>query len=351
VDEKLNLTLDRDKREKGINTRLIYFLLIVTVLLGGLSLALFFTGGGSPADGKNNLPAGRLEELALKLERQNLLQPAARVWTEYLTVSDAGEKERATIWYRIGKIYQKDNDYERALEAYYHSESFAEIDNFKSDLSRRTTECLERLGMFAALHDELREKTSISQDNDEGKEIVAEIGNWKITKPEMESLIEDEIDVMLSSVASDLTGEQRREQKEKMLKNALDGKNRMQWFQNYIAEELIYRDAMEKKLYENPDYKKLARRTERKMLVQRFLEDEYNSKISIKEEDLRAYYEVHKEEFKDEEGGQKSFDDSKQQVYSKVRAGKEVEVQQGLMQKLMNQYDVVIHNPNTGKSE
>ncbi|MCD6380458.1 hypothetical protein J7M07_08465 [bacterium] len=351
MEEKLNLTLDRDKREKGINARLIYFLLIVTVLLGGLNLALFFTGGGSSADGKNNLPAGRLEELALKLERQNLLQPAARVWTEYLSASDAGEKERATIWYRIGKAYQKDNDYERALEAYYHSESFAEIDNFKSDLSRRTTECLERLGMFAALHDELREKTSVSQDSNKGKEIVAEIGNWKITKPEMEGLIEDEIDVMLSSVASSITEEQRREQKEKMLENAMEGTNRMQWLQNYIAEELIYRNAMDKKLYEDPDYKKLARRTERKMLVQRFLDGEYNSKISIKEEDLREYYDGHKEEFKDDKGGQKLFDDSKQQVYSKVRAGKEAEVQQGLMQKLMNQYDVVIHTSKTGESE
>ena len=351
MEEKLNLTLDHDKKEKGINTRLTYFLLIVTILLGGANLALFLNSNGGDAAGRNNLSADRLEELALKLERQDLLHSAARVWTEYLFVSDIGEKEKATIWYRIGKIYQKGDDYERALEAYYHSESFAEIDNIKSELSRRTTECLERLGMFAALHEELREKTSLPGENNDGKEIVAEIENWKITKAEMEALIENEIEIMLSSVSFSLTEEQRMAQKEKMLENALNAKNRWQWLQSYIIEELFYRAAMEKELYKDTDYKRISRQAERKMLVQRFLDGEYNSKISIKEEDMREYYNAHKEEFKDDEGGQKSFDEEKQQIYAKVRGRKEIEVQQELMDKLMNSYDVVIHNTKMDDSE
>ncbi len=351
MEEKLNLTLDRDKKEKGINTRLVYFLLIVTILLGGSNLALFLTSGWKPVAGRNNLSADRLEELALKLERQDLLQSAAGVWREYLAVSDVGEKEKATIWYRIGKIYQEGDDYQNALEAYYHSESFAEIDNIKSELSRRTTECLERLGMFAALHEELREKTSVSGENNDGKEIVAEIENWKITKSEMESLIENEIEIMLSNVASSLTEEQRIVQKEKMLENAFNAKNRWRWLQSYIIEELIYRAAMEKKLYKDPDYKRISRQAERKMLVQRFLDGEYNSKISIKEEDMREYYNAHREEFKDDEGGLKSFDDEKQQIYAKVRERQEAEVQRELMEKLMNRYDVVIYNPKMGESE
>ena len=87
------------------------------------------------------------------------------------------------------------------------------------------------------------------------------------------------------------------------------------------------------------------------MLVQRFLDGEYNSKISIKEEDMREYYNAHKEEFKDDENGQKSFNEEKQQIYAKVRGRKEIEVQQELVDKLMNSYDVVIHNPKMGESE
>lgn len=343
MNEKLNLKLDRGRREKGVNARLVYFLLIVAVLFGGINLALFFSGSGETVSGGKNLSADRLKELALKLERQNLLQPAARTWKEYLALSGADSEERASVWYRIGKIYQRDDDYERALKAYYHSEIFGSFD-FKSELSRRTAECLERLGMFAALNDELREKTSVSQGAGKKEEVVAEIGNWKITKTKMESLIEDEVEAVLSGVGPSLSKEQKNRQKEEMLSNVLEGKNRMQWLRNYIAEELIYRRAMEEKLYEDPEYKEMSRRNERRLLVQKYLSNKYGSEISIGEEDLRDYYEEHRDEFVTDEGGRRSFDQSRQQIYSKVRAREEGYVQRKLIEELMNKYDVVIHN-------
>ncbi|MDZ7859118.1 MAG: hypothetical protein U5O15_00380 [Candidatus Krumholzibacteriota bacterium] len=350
MNEKLNLTLDRGKREKGVNARLVYFLLIAAVLFAGINLALFLSGSGGTFSGGNNLSADRLEELALKLERQNLLQPAARTWKEYLALSGADREERASVWYRIGKIYQRDDDYKRALEAYYHSEMFGSFD-FKSELSRRTTECLERLGMFAALNDELREKTSVSQSAEKEKEVVAEIGNWKITKTKMESLIENEVEAVLSGVGPGLSEEQKNKQKEEMLSSVLEGKNRMQWLRSYIAEELIYRRAMEEKLYEDPEYKEMSRRNERRLLVRKYLSRKYSSEISIGEEDLRDYYEDHREEFVDDEGGRRSFDQSRQEVYSKVRAREEGDVQRELIEELMNKYDAVIHNSKMDSSE
>jgi hypothetical protein len=350
MSDKLDLKLDNGIKSRGTRSAMIYVLLVVVIIVSAANLALFLFGRNEGAAVKGDLPKGKLRELALKLERRDLSEAAARIWSDYLRTESPHPEERAKIWYRIGKLYQESGDYDRAIEAYYRSESSAELPGLEAELTRRTTECFERLGMFTALDDELKARTSPAGTEGE-KEVLAEIGDWRLTRSEVKRLMEEEVEAALGGAAPGLTPDQLHSEKERMLESASSPERLRRWLENYLAEELIYRRAMELKLYQNKRFVDLTRRMERELLVQTFLEREYASGISITEDRLKEYYRKNQDRFTAEDGEKKPFDKVRQEVYAMVRREEEGRIQAELMEDLMNRYDVVIHNSRLGAEE
>jgi len=345
MNSELNLSLDDDNSKKGSPEKGLYILVTLTLIMASASLAavIILDGGGS-GDGRS---AARLEELALKLEKRNLGMEAADAWKEYLEAAGPGREESGKIWYRIGRIYQENGDHPGALAAYYRAESFGPLEGLENDISGRVTECLEMMGKFSAMESELAERTSVSESSREGK-VIAEIGNRKITDTEIREMIENEIDRAIEGAAPGMAGQQRNRQKEMMIENAMKPENRNQWLSSYIAEELIYRESVRDGIHRDPEYKRLCEKKERSLLVQRYLNLLYGGKIDITEDMLRDYYRNNRDEFTGAEGEQLSFDQAVQQVYATVRMIEENRVQQELMNRLRESYDVVIHSSAPG---
>ena len=319
----------------------------------GLILAVSVTYMASREEGErggasSGLTGKKLEELALKFEDQKLSGAAARAWTEYLESARPGGEDAARIWFRIGKLYQESGDSERALEAYYRSEALAKIDELDPEISKRTAECLEALGKFAALNYELESRTSVAKsDSTGGKDVLAEVGTWKITRADLDQMIEAEIDMQLSQLAGSLTPDEKRAQKQKLLDEVLKQGERDKWLQRFIAEEMLYRRAREEKLQDDPGFRALTRNLERKILAQKLLDREFAKQIAIKPEDVKAYYDAHKDEFK-KDGKEQAFEQVKNEVYGAVRMQKEMEIQQKLLGELKDRYNVVLHTSKLG---
>jgi len=350
MDRNPNFSLPPREDRDGRPNRLV-LVLIAAVVAMTLAIALFFGTGGERkgrAGGSSGLSGKKLEELALKLEDQKLPGAAARTWTEYLESSRSNGDEAARIWFRIGKLYQEGSDYERALEAYYRSEAIAKIDELEPEISKRTAECLEALGKFAALNYELEERTAVAKsDSSGGKDVLAEVGTWKITRADLDMMIETEIDAQLSQLAGGLTPEERQKQKAQLLENVLKQGERGKWLQRFIAEEMLYRRAREEKLADDPEFKALTRILERKILAQRLLEREFAKRISITPDDLKMYYEGHKDDFK-KDGKVQPLDQARDDVNGAVRMQKELEIQQQILGELKDRYNVVIHSSKLG---
>jgi hypothetical protein len=341
--DDLNLTLRRGGPERPKTPRAVYVLLVLVLAAGLFNIWLALRPAEKRAVSVGGLSREALEGLALKLEKQNLPGAAARVWIEYLDSAKPGADERSRIWYRVGTIYQNGGMYEEALEAYYRSEGIAKLDELEGEISRRTAECLENLGKFAALSLELEERTSIAgKDSVGGADIVAEIGSRKISRAELDMMVEAEIEAQLAQLAGSLTPEQRREQKERLLDEVLKQGERAKWLERFIAEELLYRSAREERVYEEPEVRSLLENVERKLLAQRMLDREYASRVTVTPEELKAYYDSHPDEFT-EDGKQKSFDEARSAVYAAVRMEKEMAVQREVLDRLKEKYDVVIH--------
>lgn len=350
MSEELKRSLERPcthKRRPG-GVFAVLLVLVLAVSIFNLAWMLWGGGGSKRPAADAGLSAGKLEELALKLEKQQLSTAAARAWTGYLEVGRPGGEEAARIWYRVGKLYQASGEYERALEAYYRSEAVSTIDELETEIARRTSECLEKLGKFAALQLELERRTAVpgADTSAGGGAIVVEIGAWKISRAELDMMIEKQIDASITQMAGSATPEQLREQKEKILQQVVSEGGRAAYLEQFLTEELFYRRAREERIYEKPEVRGLMEKLERSVLASQYLQTRFEG-ITITDDEIAAYYEAHKAEF-EKDGEQKGLDEVKSAVYGAVRRQKEQEVQQQVMGELMSLYDVVIHRSTLG---
>ncbi|MEI6970599.1 MAG: peptidyl-prolyl cis-trans isomerase [bacterium] len=248
---------------------------------------------GAPAAGA--LSAGARKDLALKLEQQGLPARATEAWKEYLAASSPGSEEAARILYRIGTLYQEAGDYDRALDSYYRSESHATVPELAQEINRRTAQCLESLGKFSALRYELDKRVGANADaQTAGSEVLAELGQRKITREELDRRIEDQIDRQLARFTAAMPAEERNKQKEAMFQRASSAAERLQALNAIVAEELLYRRAVELKLADDVKLRDTIRDIERSVLADQALRRELAEQIKITKGDVETWYEAHK---------------------------------------------------------
>jgi len=307
--DDLDLSLPEPPRRppaRGTAAAVLMGLLLVLVAVNLLVSLSGRPAGGKPTAAAPLAPEDQ-KELALKLERQGLHDSAAQAWRGYLAAASLDAAGRAKVWYRIGTIRQEAGDYEQALGAYYRSESLAAVDELAPEIGRRTQECLEALGKFAALRHELTDRVGLGEDKEPaGGEVVAEIGTQQITQGRLDRMIEQQIERQLEQFAAYLPPEQRRQQKEAMLKRFSSPQARVQMLQQFVAQELLYRKAREAKLADEPATRELLAQAEKMILAQRAMERELADQIKITRTDIQSYYEAHKKDYVQPERAQVS---------------------------------------------
>ncbi|NOZ23558.1 MAG: hypothetical protein GXP25_20975 [Planctomycetes bacterium] len=328
--DDLKLTLpERETKPEGTSTAVLILLSLI-LIVGIVNIIVSLSrGSAAPPPAGAGLPPEAQKDLAMKLEKQELALPAAQAWEEYLTAAQPNTEERAKIWYRIGKLRQDSGAYDKALESYYTSERFAKLDELAPEISRRIQECLEAKGKFAALRYELAERVGVGKQKTAGAdEVVAEIGPQKITKADLDRHIEERIERQLARFAAYMPEEQRKKQKEALLKRFSSTQERLQMLNQFIVEEILYRKARADKLADDPATRSLLKEAERSILAQRVIEKELADQIRITPGDLKTYYEAHKKKYVQPERAQISrilVKDKKtaEDVLKKLKKGKD----------------------------
>ncbi len=304
--EELNFSIptpEEKKAQTGSKLLVILTVIVLIAVLANMCIVLMHKGITSERVEGSALSAEQLKNLALKLEKQELNRASVAAWKEYLKAASPDGEEAARIWYRIGKIYQADNQHDLALDAYYRSEIYARPNDLSPEIARRVQESLETMGKFAALRYELADRvgaggiTKESSSHDTVDPVVAEIGAQKITKFDLDRRIERLIETQISQYASYLPEEEANKRKEDMLKQYSTDSQRQVFLSQYIAEEILYRKARESGLMDDPDVRITLRDMERSLLAQKVMEREFADEIKISSGDLETYYQAHKEEY------------------------------------------------------
>ncbi|MBN1973642.1 MAG: hypothetical protein JW787_08380 [Sedimentisphaerales bacterium] len=352
MENKLDFSLPEKKEKKSCTSFLVIILLLAVI---GLILANIFirpsgTGllaGNTPAI----LPPEQMKELAAKLAQRNLYAQAASSWKEYLANAKLTDIEQAKGLFQIASLYEKANMYEEAVEYFYRSEMTAKVTELESQINAHIKDCFEKLGKFSALRYELMDRTSFKKTEGAGSEVVAEIGLEKITQADLDALIEQAIDIQLAPLMSFMTSERRNEQKKQLLEQYKAPSAKTQFLQSWLAQEVLYRDALEQELTEKPEVKREIEEMTRQVLSQQLMNKELADKINITETDLQTYYQANREKYVEPAKAddpnsvprQKSFAEAREQVTSELISSKSRDVQQAYIKQLMDKYNIIVH--------
>jgi len=304
MSEELDLTLpDRPAPERRPASKLVPVLLVVVILLQAAGMVLVLSrrsqpAAGAPGVGPASLSTAAKKDLALKLEKQGLSLRAAAAWQEYLASSGADRAEAARIWYRIGNLCQDADAHERALAAYYRSESYAKLTAISDEIGRRTQESLESLGKFAALRHELAERVGLGAAAETaGETVVAEIGAQKITEAELDRMIETRLERQLAMLAGRLPGPELARRKEELLGRLTAGPEKLRILNELVLEEILYRQARETRLVEQPEVRQELKSLERGLLARKLIEKAVAEQVRITPGDVETYYKANKTDY------------------------------------------------------
>ena len=279
----------------GKSSRVLIILNVMILLAVIVSVALNFI---KPPSEHKGLDLAVIKQLALKLEKQGLNTTAVSVWQEYLAGAEPDNHQAALLWYRIGKLNQGENKFEKALESYYRSESFAKPAEITDEIGHHIQECLEFMGRFAALRHELKARVGLQTEQKNKSDIVvAEIGSRKITRSELDRQIETQIDTQLRQMAAYLPEEQLQKQKETLLKQFSSATQQKIFLDRFMMQELLYRKARGDQLADDPKIRQQLMDQERALLASKVMELEFKDKIKITPGDLETYYKAHQDQY------------------------------------------------------
>lgn len=296
--EKLDFSLPENKPRGSAPGTLTVLLLALLVALAGANLIVALSGRKpAPPTSVRGLSTEQAKALAAKLAQRNLYDQAAAAWQDYLATAELTGPERAGIHLQVGTLLEKAGLYADAIEQYYRSEAAAEVEELRSQLNAHIKECFERMGEFSALRYELMDRTSLNPAQAAGGKVVAEIGAEKITEARLDALIEEDIEDRLASIKAFVTPEQFGEQKKRVLEQFRNPQVRQEFLQNWLAEEILYRQALEEDLRDKPEARRLVHKLARQALSQQLMSDQIASKINITETDVQTYYTANQDQY------------------------------------------------------
>jgi peptidyl-prolyl cis-trans isomerase C len=295
--EKLNFTLPEKKSKGPAAGALTVLLLIVLVALVGVNLYVTLSGKKPESVEVGGLSVEQAREMAGKLAQRGLYRQAATAWQDYLAAAQPTDAQRAQVHFQIGSLLEKAGLYGDAIEQYYRSEAAATMDELSPQINAHVKECFERLGKFSALRYEVMDRTSMKPGQAAGGKVVAEIGAEKITESQLDALIEESIDDQLAAMKAFMTVEQINEQKKQAVERLRSPQAKQEFLQNWLAQEILYRQALDQQVGEKPEVKRLVHSLARQALSRQMLDEQLASKTHVTETDVQTYYMANKEKY------------------------------------------------------
>lgn len=283
----------KEKKESCRGTLVLVLMQVITLL----ALAVLYFSRGSSLDSVSSWGKEELErqlQLAQLLERQGLARPAAAAWSEYIRNAKPDREKEAKLWYRVGVIFQEGRLYEDALANFYRSDSVMKVPVLEVEITRRSQQCLEALGKAAGLRRNLEDRTAVPGSAPVKEVTLVEIGDWKITREDVEALAEEAIDRQLAG--SGLPADQVMARKKEMLGNITKGDMLMGVAGQYVSEELLYRAALDDKLNEDMSVREEIMRTERGILASSYMRKAMSG-LTASESEVRDFYLANPGEF------------------------------------------------------
>jgi len=297
---------------------------------------LIITGFCCSKSKQASIPGDKQREYANALFNRELYSQAIEEYEKYLDNYEVPPNIQASINYEIGNIYfERINDYENAMSHYLKIKHLFPESNLVNEANKKIIACLERLDKSIDAQQVLKESAMLDPAQIEKQypgEVIAQIGDTKITLSYLNHLINKE--------QSSLPPEYR--------KTSFEKEDKLEFLKRYLMVELLYNSALRKGLDKDKEIIEAVFQAKKNYMANRLVREELQDKIKITQEEMKLYYEAHKDKFaeKDENGEikkQKSFEESRKEIASILQAEKEQKAMDDLLQRLMAAQNVQIY--------
>lgn len=251
----------------------------------------------SPSSADSSGDPDVTKQVAMKLEDRNLPEAAAATWEAYLAGVHLPAADEAALWFRVGKLRQNAKRYQDAIGHYYRAEHLLGAES--GDLGRQITlnvrECLQKLGQFSDLKRETAERAGAGSGEAslQGRQIVAEIGEEKISVADFDRMLTEHIDQAVAAqagVAEDHAEELRRQAHARFS----DAAARQEQLQQMVASRVLADEARQRKLEESPLFRRQLADVADRLLASQLIVEEIGRRATVTPEDVERYYEANK---------------------------------------------------------
>lgn len=240
--------------------------------------------------------ANVLKAAAKELEDRGLAAAAAAAWQAYLEL-DPEASDRLAVLLRIGQLRIQAEQYAEAAEAFAlaYQQSQGQPDIQKQAETGLET-CQRLTGLYGPIEKWLAQRRRQSSEKPPEGQVVAIIGNEKLTEADLDGLLRNRLDHLLA--AQGLSADKARRDAELRQWNSPIMRARL--LQALIQNDLFLRRARELKLHEDPEFVAAREETLETLLLRRFVEQEVQYAPPTPAE-IEAYYRTHQAEFQQPE--------------------------------------------------
>lgn len=281
--------------------RLLFVAFLIIAGLAGVIAYLLKGPQRAPAiDKKSSLEeAAKLEkdiswsgekqlEYANTLLSKGLEAQGAQVFQDYMDSNTSSSKEElASIGYKLGELYMKLGEYEKALANFYKSELLNPNAAYQPRMNELIVEALEKAGLAAQAEYELSSRTSLDKAAGEVGDIAALIGERRITNAEIDRAMEN--------------------MPEWIREGFKQGKNRLAFIRDYVAGEVLYKQAKKSGLDKDAKIKEALEEYKKQIVLRQFISQEVEDSLKITPLEIEAYYKANNERYKIGAGIQVSY--------------------------------------------
>lgn len=297
---KLQLPDARPRERSGISGLVFVLLLVVLVVQ---ILGLFISAGDNKPYPfivrEPQLSVDQVREAALELERKNVSGEAADLWSEYLSMARVDALEEGNIRYRIGKNRQNANEPEKAYAQFVMAEILLGDSNAEllDEIARRRRECLRRMGQLADLAREIAEQAQPSgTDAHLGEQVVAEIGDEKLTVSDFDRMLTEQIELAVKSRPGQTPAEEQIN-RERYHQQLADPQRRAESLGNLVITRVLAEEARKKNLHESAPFRERLSAMADSVLAQTLLYQEVSQRATVTDDDVRRFYEANRDRY------------------------------------------------------
>ncbi len=311
------------KKTKRINPAL-----AVPVLAG----CILILAAGCSRKSASQLPAEKIREYANALYNRDLYQEAIEEYQHYLDYYPVKAQERASINFTIADIYfERLHDYQKALAGYLRVKHLFPESDLREKADKQIVACMERLGRSADAKQALDEATRLNQPEGEENrpgEVLARVGQKEITSGDLDFRIKQ----LPESIQKDISGREAR----------------LQFLQQLVATELFYEAAKRQGLDQDKEVIAGAFEAKKSLMVQKYLAAQISQSMNVTPDDVKLYYQAHKDRYVVKDGAeksrQKSFQEAAEEAAQDLTRERQQKAYSDLLQRMIKSEDVQIYD-------